>query len=115
MDEDSNLEEELEQALLLEPDENLLSLSTPRQRLEEARAMANGSYDVEANGGEGYSGASKSESGSCEEEQRNSTHLLQVRCVFSISEQWILAVLPASPHLHGSVFTSTQDAPVIYR
>ena len=81
MDEASTLEEELEQELLLEPDEKLLPLSTPRQRLEEARAMADGSYGVEPSGEEDYSWASKSADGGDEEEQQHSIHLLQVRCV----------------------------------
>ncbi len=81
MDEASNLEEELEQELLLEPEEKQLSLSTPRQRLEEARAMADGSYDVVTTGGEGDSVATKNANGGDEEEQQSSAHLLQVRCV----------------------------------
>lgn len=100
MDEDSNLEEELEQELLLEPEEKL-PLSTPRQRLEEARAMADGSYDVVASGGEGYSGASKSANGGDEEEQQSSMHLLQVRCVSKKNSEtglWIISVRTAVDH-----------------
>ncbi|CAM9450002.1 unnamed protein product [Ectocarpus sp. 4 AP-2014] len=43
MDSDSNLEDELEEELLLDPEEIRPSLSTPRQRLEDARATARAS------------------------------------------------------------------------
>ncbi|CAM9521675.1 unnamed protein product [Ectocarpus sp. 12 AP-2014] len=43
MDSDSNLEDELEEELLLDPEQIRPSLSTPRQRLEDARATARAS------------------------------------------------------------------------
>ncbi|CAM9998952.1 unnamed protein product [Ectocarpus fasciculatus] len=45
MDSDSNLEDELEAELLLDPEQIPPSLSTPRQRLEDARATARASIE----------------------------------------------------------------------
>lgn len=86
MEDTSALELELEQELLLESEQE--QVSTPRQRLENARAM-----DVAALGAAGGERAaddcisySHSDGGKSrqpeEEEQDTSTHLLQVRPLF---------------------------------
>lgn len=78
MDETSGLEEEFEQDLLLETEE-LPPASTPRQRLEDARAMADGNCDV-AFGRGGLFPLPESEDGEGKGED-TSMHLLQVGCV----------------------------------
>lgn len=77
MENASTLEEEFEQDLLLEPEEP--PASTPRQRLEDAKAMADGNCDV-ALGGGGEVLAPESVGGDGEGAD-TSMHLLQVRCV----------------------------------
>ena len=78
MNDNSSLEEEFEQDLLLEPDEPPPA-STPRQRLEDARAMAEGNCDVSL-GGEGDLAVPESVDRGAEEPD-TSMHLLQVRCL----------------------------------
>lgn len=88
MDDASALEWELEQELLLESEQQQLpAVSTPRQRLEDARAMADGNCGVAP----GAAGEEREENGCIsycssgsslppeEGEQDMSTHLLQVR------------------------------------
>lgn len=75
MDDASSLEEEFEQDLLLEPPEPPLA-STPRQRLEDARAMADGNCDVTLGGDGGFPVPGIDDGDG--EEPDTSTHLLQV-------------------------------------
>lgn len=78
MDDASSLEEEFENDLLQGPDEPNPA-SNARQRLEDARAMADGNGDV-ARGERGE--FLVPESVGCDGEGPDtSTHLLQVRCV----------------------------------
>lgn len=78
MDDAASLEEEFEQELLLEPDGSPPA-STPRQRLEDARAMADGNCDVAWREG-GHVVVTESVDGD-EQGPDTSMHLLQVRCV----------------------------------
>lgn len=76
MDDASSLEDEFEQDLLLEPEEPPPA-STPRQRLEDARAMADGNDDVSFWSEGGFAVPENLDGGG--EEPDTSMHLLQVR------------------------------------